>query len=86
MGKKKELILCHGNEKGGCASLLFISNEKCYIFYPHSRNSYGLPVDSETSILASFKSRKNMILHICLMNSLTKHSEESPTDLYSMCM
>ena len=79
-------ILCVGNEKGGSASLLFISNEHCYIFDPHSRSSYGLPVHSRTSILASFKSRKNMILHICLMHSLTRCSGESPTDLYSMCI
>ena len=26
-----------------------------------------------------------MILHIHLMNSLTQCSEQSPTDLYSMC-
>ena len=86
--KKKELvlcILCVGNEKSGSASLLFISNEHCYIFDPHSRNPYGLPVDSGTSILASFKRRKNMILHIHLMNSLTQCSEQSPTDLYSVC-
>ena len=41
-GKKKELvlcILCVGNEKSGSASLLFISNEHCYIFDLHSRNS-----------------------------------------------
>ena len=59
--KNKELILCIlcvGNEKGASASLLFISQEHCYIFGPHSRNSYGLPVDSVTSILASFKSKK----------------------------
>ena len=84
--KRKELILCVGNEKGGSASLLFISNEHCYIFDPHSRNSYGLPVDSGTSILASFKSRKNMILHIHLINSLTQCSEQRPTDIYSMCI
>ena len=87
--KEKQLvlcILCAGNEKGSAASLLFISNEHCYIFDPHSRNSYGLPVDSGTSILASFKSRKNMILHICLMNSLTQCSEQSAMDLYSMCV
>ena len=89
MEKKEELvlcILCVGNEKGGSASLLFISNGDCYIFDPHSRNSYGLPVDSGTSILASFKSRKNMILHIHLMNSFTQCNEQSPTDLYSMCI
>ena len=88
-GEKRELILCIlcvENEKSSSASLLFISNEHCYVFDPHSRNSYGLPVDSGTSILASFKSRKNMILRIHLMNSLTHCSEESPTDLYSMCI
>ena len=40
-GEKKELvlcILCVGNEKGGSASLLFVSNEHCYIFDVHSRN------------------------------------------------
>ena len=26
-----------------------------------------------------------MILHVCLMNSLIQCSEQSPTDLYSMC-
>ena len=42
--RKKEFlcILCAGNEKGASASLLFISQEHCYIFDPHSRNSYGL--------------------------------------------
>ena len=80
------MILCVGNEKGASASLLFISLEHCYIFDPHSRNSYGLPGDSGTSILASFKSRKNMILHIRLINSLTQCSEQTPTDLYSMCV
>ena len=68
---KKELImciLCVGNEKGGSASLLLISNEHCYIFDPHSKNSYGLPVDSGTSILVYIKKQKNMISHICLMN------------------
>ena len=87
--KKKQLvlcILCVGNEKGGSASLLLISNAHCYIFDPHSRNSYGLPVDSGTSILASFRSRKNMILHIHLMNPLTQCSEQSAMDLYSMCV
>ena len=52
--EKKELslcILCVGNEKGGSASLLLISNEHCYIFDPHSRNSYGLPSNSGTSTL-----------------------------------
>ena len=84
MGKKEKLvlcILCVGNEKGGSASLLFISNEHCYIFDLHSINSYGLPVDSGTSILTSFKSKKNMILHICLTNSLTQCSEQSTMDL-----
>ena len=27
-----------------------------------------------------------MILHICLMNSLTQCNEQSPTDVYSMCV
>ena len=87
--KTKELvlcILCVGNEKGGSASLLFIWNKHCYIFDPHSRNSCGLLVDSGTSILASLKSRKNMILHICLINSLSQCSRQNPTDLYSMCV
>ena len=41
--KKKKLILCIlcvGNEKGASASLLFISQEHCYIFNPQSRNSW----------------------------------------------
>ena len=37
--KKKELILCVGDEKGASASLLFRSQGHCYIFDPHSRNS-----------------------------------------------
>ena len=85
-GEKKRIdlcILCVRNEKGGSALLLFISNEHCYIFDPHSRNSYGLPVDSGTSILVSFKSRKN-ILRIHLINSVTQCTEQRPTDLYSM--
>ena len=57
-------ILCIGNEKGGTASLLFISKKHCYMFDPHSRNSCGLPIDGGASILASFKSRQNMISHI----------------------
>ena len=56
--KTNQFILCIGNEKGGSASLLFISKKHCYIFDPHSRNSCGLPIDGRTSILASFKSRQ----------------------------
>ena len=56
-------ILCVGNEKGGSASLLFISNEHCYIFDPHSRNSYGLPVDGGTSIGFIQKQEKYDIAH-----------------------
>ena len=36
--KTNQFILCIGNEKGGSASLLFISKKHCYIFDPHSRN------------------------------------------------
>ena len=87
--KTKEFILCIlcvGNEKGGSASLLFISKKHCYIFDPHSRNSCGLPVDSGTSILASFKNGKNMILHIRFINALSQCSRENATDIYSMCV
>ena len=87
--KTKQLILCIlcvGNEKGGSASLLLIPNKHCYIFDPHSRNPCGLPVDNGISILASLKSRKNMVLHIHLMNSLSQGSTQNPTDLYSMCV
>ena len=79
-------ILCIGNEKGGSASLLFISKKHCYIFDPHSRNSCGLPIDGGTSILASFKSRQNMISHIHFVNSLSQYSKQNPMDLYSMCV
>ena len=79
-------ILCIGNEKGGSASLLFISNKQCYIFDLHSRNLYGLPIYCGTSILASFKSWENTILHIHFVNSLSQSSGQNPTDLYSMCI
>ena len=78
-------ILCIGNEKGGTASL-FISKKNCYMFDPHSRNSCGLPIDSGTSILASFKSRQNMISHIRVINSVSEDSRQNPMDLYSMCV
>ena len=77
-------ILCIGNEKGGAASLLFISKKHCYIFDQHSRNSCGLPTDGGTSILASFKSRQNMISHIRVINSVSEDSRQNPMDLYSM--
>ena len=80
-----QFILCIGNEKGGSA-LLFISNKCCYSFDPHSRNSCGLLVDGGTSILASFKSRQNMISHIHFMNSLSQCSRQNTIDLYSMCI
>ena len=51
-----------------------------YISNPHSRNSYGLPVDSGTSKLVLFNSRKNMILHVCLMNSFTQCNEQNSTE------
>ena len=79
-------ILCIGNEKGGAASLLFISKKHCYIFDPHSRNSCGLPIDGGTSILASFKSRQNMISHIRVINSVSEDSRQNLMDLYSMCV
>ena len=79
-------ILCIGNEKGASASLLFISKKQCYIFDPHCRNSCGLPIDGGTSILASFKSRQNMISHIRFVNSLSQYSRQNPMDLYSMCV
>ena len=46
-------VLCVGNEKGGSASLIFISDKHCYIFDPHSRSSSGIPIDSGTSRLHS---------------------------------
>ena len=58
----------------------------CYIFDPHSRNSCGLPIDGRTSILASFKSRQNMISHICHINSVSQDSRQKPMDIYSMCL
>ena len=79
-------ILCIGNEKGAAASLLFISKKNCYMFDPHSRNSCGLPIDSGTSILASFKSRQNMISHIRVINSVSEDIRQNPMDLYSMCV
>ena len=84
--KTDQFILCIGNEKGGSASLLFISKKHCYIFDPHSRNSCGLPIDGGTSILASFKSRQNMLSHIHFVNSLSQYSRQNPMDLYSMCV
>ena len=56
------------------------------MFDPHSRNSCGLPIDSGTSILASFKSRQNMISHIRVVNSVSEDSTQNPMDLYSMCV
>ena len=79
-------ILCIGNEKGGSASLLFISKNHYYISDPHSRNSCGLPIDGRTSILASFKSRQNIISHIHLINSVSQDSRQKPMNLYSMCV
>ena len=84
--KTDQYILCIDNEKGGAASLLFISKKHCYIFDPHSRNSCGLPIDGGTSILASFKSRQSMISHICVINSVSEDSRQNPMDLYSMCV
>ena len=84
--KTNQFILCISNEKGGSASLLFISKKHCYILDPHSRNSCGLPIDGGTSILAYFKSRQNMISHICFMNSLCQCSRQNTMDLYSMCI
>ena len=84
--KTNQFLLCIGNEKGGSASLLFISKKHFYIFDPHSRNSCGLPIDGGTSILASFKSRQNMISHIHLTNSVSQDSIQKPMDLYSMCV
>ena len=84
--KTDRYILCIGNEKGGTASLLFISKKHCYIFDPHSRNSCGLPIDGGTSILASFKSRQNMISHIHVINSVSEDSRQNPMDLYSLCV
>ena len=84
--KTDRYILCIGNEKGGTTSLLFISKKHCYIFDPHSRNSCGLPIDGGTSILASFKSRQNMISHIRVINSVSEDSRQNPMDLYSMCV
>ena len=84
--KTDRYILCIGNEKGGAASLLFISKKNCYMFDPHSRNSCGLPIDSGTSILASFKSRQNMISHIRVINSMSEDIRQNPMDLYSMCV
>ena len=83
--KTDQYILCIGNEKGGAASL-FISKQHCYIFDPHSRNSCGLPIDGGTSILASFKSRQNMISHIHVIKSVSQDSRQNPIDLYSMCV
>ena len=82
--KTNQFILCVGNKKGGFPSLLFISKKCCYIFDPHSRNSWGLPIDGGTSILASFKSRQNIISHIRFMNSLSQCSRQNTMDSYSM--
>ena len=58
----------------------------CYMFDPHGRNSCGLPINGGTSILASFKSRQNMISHIRIINSVSEDSRQNPMDLYSMCV
>ena len=79
-------ILCIGNEKGAAASLLFISKKNCYMFDPHSRNSCGLPIDSGTSILASFKSRQNMISHIRVIKTQCLKTLDKIPWIYIPCV
>ena len=69
-------ILCVGNQHGATASLLCLSPTKCYVFDPHSRNSYGLPVANGTSVLMMFPTKQNMISYLRTLYSLSQCSTE----------
>ena len=82
-------ILCVGNQHGATASLLFLSPKNCYVFDPHSRNSYCLPVANGTSVLMMFPTRQKMVSYLRTLYSLSQCSTEVkyqvPTDVFSMC-
>ena len=82
-------ILCVGNQNGATSSLLCLSQNTCYIFDPHSRNSCGEPVPDGTSVLMMFENRQKMISYLHNLYSLSKYpttmQNEVPIDIYSMC-
>ena len=82
-------ILCVGNQHGATASMLCLSPKNCYVFDPHSRNSYGIPVANGTSVLMMFPTRQKMISYLCTLYSLSQCSTDVkyqvPTDVFSMC-
>ena len=82
-------ILCVGNQNGATASLLCLSVNNCYIFDPHSRNSYGESVPDGTSVLMMFQNRQKMISYLpnlyCLSKYPTTIKSVIATDIYSMC-
>ena len=82
-------ILCVGNQNGATSSLLCLSQNTCYIFDPHSRNSCGQPVPDGTSVLMMFENRQKMISYLRDLYSLSKYpttmQNEVPIDIYSMC-
>ena len=82
-------ILCVGNQNGATASLLCLSGNNCYIFDPHSRNSYGKPTPDGTSVLMMFQNRQKMISYLRNLYSLLKYpttiKSVIATDIYSMC-
>ena len=82
-------ILCVANQNGATASLLCLSGNNCYIFDPHSRNSYGKPTPDGTSVLMMFQNRQKMISYLRNLYSLPKYpttiKSVIATDIYSMC-
>ena len=82
-------IICVGNQNGATSSLLCLSQNTCYIFDPHSRNSCGQPVPDGTSVLMMFEKRQKMISYLRNLYSLQKYpttiQNEVPKDIYSMC-
>ena len=73
-------ILCVGNQNGATASLLCLSGNNCYIFDPHSRNSFGKPTQDGTSVLMMFQNRQKMISYLRNLYSLPKY----PTTIKSV--
>ena len=83
-------ILCVDNQHGATASLLCLSPKNCYLFDPHSRNSYGIPVANGTSALMMFPTRQKMISYLHTLYSLSQCSIEVkyqvPTDVFFLCV
>ena len=80
-------ILCVANQNGATASLLCLSVNNCYIFDPHSRNTYGESVPDGTSVLMMFQNRQKMISYLHNLYSLSKYpttiKSVIATDIYS---